>query len=233
MRLDTLFLAAALGAATLPTFASTVSGSVGGTWVNPTPGAAPIVTTGVNTPMFTWGQPTSGSPANSVSFDKGTGAFVSTTETPFKVGKVTYFNGTTNAGTTPDSVQLALTLNFASPALGSIVSDYTFNIVTTTNTDDPIASADYLYLPTAFSTTSFLIDGTTYNVKLTGFSDIVGDGFLTSDDLALHVEEGRTASADLYAEVTTQVATVPEPQNLALMFAGLGMMGLVARRRRA
>ena len=89
-----------------------------------------------------------------------------------------------------------------------------------------------LDLPTTFSTTSFPIGSTTCNVKPTGFEDIVGDGFLTSDDTALHVREGGTASADLFAEVTTQTAAVPEPQNMALMFAALGMTGLVARRRR-
>lgn len=232
MRLDTCLLAAALGAAALPGFAAPVSGSVTGTWVDPTPSAAPIVTTGAGTPTFTWGHSTGVTPPNSVAFDKGTGSFASVTETSFKVGRITYFNGTTDVGSTPDSVQLALTLNFADPALGPVTSDYTFNIVTTTNTADPDASADFLDLPTAFSTTSFLIGSTTYNVKLTGFENIVGDGFLASDDLALHVREGGTASADLFAEVTTQTAAVPEPQNMALMFAGLGVLGLVARRRR-
>ncbi len=229
MRFDTLFLAAALGAAALPAFADPVSGTTSGVWVNPDPSAAPIVTTGAGTPTFTWGE--SAAP-NSLAFDKGPGAFATVTESAFKVGKITYFNGTTTIGTTPDTVDLALTLNFAAPALGAIVSDYAFKLVTTPNTDDPIASADYVYLPTAFSTTSFLIDGTTYNVKLAGFENVVGDGFLSSDNLSFHVEEGRTASADLYAVVTTEVSTVPEPQNLALLVAGLGMMGLVARRRR-
>lgn len=232
MRLVPLALAAALAATAFPSFADPVSGNTSGVWVHPVPSAPPIVTGGVGTPVFTWGTP-DGTPANQVAFDKLGGTFSSTTETPFKVGKITYFNGTTASGTTPDSVDLALTLTFLNPALGSITSDYTFKIVTTTNTSDPDASADYLYLPTAFSTTSFLIGGTTYNVKLTGFSDIVGDGFLASDDLALHVREGGTASADLFAEVTTQTSAVPEPQNLALMLAGLGMMGLVARRRRS
>jgi PEP-CTERM motif len=229
MRLDTLFLAVALGAASVPSFADPVSGTTSGVWVNPDPSAAPIVTSGVNTPTFTWGD---GSPANSVQFVATPGGFSSVTETPFKVGTITYFNGSTTVGTNPDSVQLALTLNFGSPAIPPVVSDYTFNIITTPNTDDPDASADFLDLPSAFSTTSFVIGGTTYNVKLTGFDNIVGDGFLDSTDLALHVREGGTASADLSALVTTQVAVVPEPQNLALMFAGLGMLGVVARRRR-
>jgi hypothetical protein len=232
MRLNTLATAIALAASALPSFADPVSGTVDGAWVNPTPSAAPVETTGIGTPAFTWGTSTGATPPNSVVFDNLGGLFASTAETPFKVGKITYFNGTTAIGSTPDSVQLALTLNFADPALGAIVSNYTFNIVTTTNTADPDASADYLNLPNAFSTTSFLIGSTTYNVKLVGFQDIVGDGFLASDDLALHVREGGTASADLFAEVTTQVSGVPEPQNVALMFAGLGLMGFVARRRR-
>jgi hypothetical protein len=234
MRFDTLFLAIALSAASLPTYAADpVSGTTGGVWVNPNPGVAPIVTTGVGTSTFTWGQSTGATPANSVVFDNSPGTFASVTETPFKVGQLTYFNGTTSIGTNPDSVDLALTLDFNQPTLGAIVSDYTFKIVTTTNTDDPDASADYLYLPSAFSMTTFVIGDTTYDVKLTGFSNIVGDGFLASDDLALHVREAGTASADLYAVVTSEVAAVPEPQNVALLLAGLGMMGLVARRRGA
>ena len=229
MRLVSLALAAALGASALPSFAATVAGTVSGVWTNPTASGTPVVS-GVGTSTFNWGTP-SGTPANRATFNEGSGTFSSSTETKFKVGTITYFNGST-LGTLPDTVDLALTLDFANPALGSITSDYTFKLVSTTNDADPDASADYLYLPTSFSTTSFLIGGVTYNVKLTDFEHIVGDGFLPSDEFSLHVREGGTASADLYAEVTTQTAAVPEPQNLALMVAGLGLMGLVARRRR-
>jgi len=232
MRFNSLVAVIALATAAVPSFADAVSGTTTGAWVNPTPGASPVVNTGLRTASFTWGASTGATPPNSVAFDNLGGAFASTTETPFKVGKITYFNGTTSLGSNPDSVQLALTLDFAGPALGPITSNYTFNIVSTPNTADSDTSADYLNLPTAFSTTSFLIGSTTYNVKLTGFADIVGDGFLDSTDLALHVREGGTASADLFAEVTTQVSGVPEPQNLALLLAGLGLMGFVARRRR-
>lgn len=232
MRLVSIALAAVFGATALPVFADPVSGTISGAWVNPNPSGAPIVTSGVGTSTFTWGEP-SGTKANSVNFNSNGGNFLSTTETKFKVGTVTYFNGTTAAGTTPGSVDLALTLNFADPALGPVTSNYTFNIVTTDNTGDADGDADYLNLPTAFSSTSFLIGSTTYNVKLADFENIVGDGFLISDEFSLHVREGGTASADLYAVVTMQTFAVPEPQNVALMLAGLGMMGLVARRRRA
>ncbi|MEP6501805.1 MAG: choice-of-anchor K domain-containing protein [Betaproteobacteria bacterium] len=232
MRFNSIVAACALAVAALQAVADPVSGSTSGTWVNPTSGAG-IVTTGVGTPAFTWGDGSAGDTGpSSVDFAAVAGGFSTVTETPFKVGTLTYFNGTTALGSTPDSVQLALTLDFLSPTIPSVTSDYTFDIVTTSNTDDPDASADFLNLPSAFSTTSFVIGGTTYNVKLTGFSNIVGDGFLASDDLALHVREGGTASADLFAVVTTEVAVVPEPQSIALLLAGLGMVGGMARRRR-
>ena len=232
MRIDTLVLACALGAISLPTFAAdVVSGTPGGTWVDPTPSGSPVVTSGVGSSTFKWGQTTGVTPANSIVF-AAESSFSSVIETPFKVGQISYFNGTTGIGTNPDSVQLALKLAFTAPNIPAVVSDYTFKLFTTPNTDDPDASADFVYLPSAFSTTSFVIGDTTYNVKLTGFQDIVGDGFLTSNDLALHVREGGTASADLFAVVTTQVSSVPEPQNVALVLAGLGLIGVMAGRRR-
>ena len=118
MRLTTCFLAVALGVAALPSFADPVSGAVNGVWVNPNPSAAPVVVSGVGTSTFTWGTP-DGTPANSVKFNSGGGNFTSSTETAFKVGTITYFNGTTASGTTPDSVQLALTLKLATAVAGT------------------------------------------------------------------------------------------------------------------
>jgi hypothetical protein len=233
MRFHSLVAASTLALAALQAVADPVSGTTSGVWVNPTPGPG-IVTTGVDTPSFTWGDGSAAATGpSSVDFAAASGGFSTVTETPFKVGTITYFNGTTALGSTPDSVQLALRLDFLSPTIPSVVSNYTFDIVTTPNTGDADGDADFLNLPSAFSTTSFVIGTTTYNVKLTGFSDIVGDGFLASDDLALHVREGGTASADLFAVVTTEVAVVPEPQSIALLLAGLGMVGGMARRRRA
>lgn len=230
MNLKLLATVCALGAAALQAHADPVSGSTGGTWVNPIPSGGTLVTTGVGTSTFGWGDGSAfGVGANSLVF-AGVG-FASTTETPFKVGTVTYFNGTVAAGTDPDSVELALDLDFASPIIGHVVSNYTFGLVATTNTSDPDASADYVYLPSAFSSTSFAIGATTYSVKLTGFQNIVGDGFLTSDASQLNVREGLTASADLYAVVTTLTPAIPEPETYALMLAGLAALAAVARRR--
>lgn len=230
MKLNAILSACALGAVALQAIADPVSGSTSGSWVNPNPTGGNIVTTGVGTSTFGWGDgsvATTG--ANSLSFAGG--PFASVTETPFKVGTINYFNGTTAIGSTPGTVDFALTLNFGTPALGAVVSNYTFGLVTTPNGFDPDTDADFVFLPSAFSTTSFVIGATTYNVKLTGFANVVGDGFLTSDAFQLHVREGLSASADLYAEVTTQTAAVPEPQTYALMLAGLAAIGIVVRRR--
>ena len=91
-----------------------MSGSTSGSWVNPNPTGGTIVTTGVGTSTFGWGDgsvATTG--ANSLWFAGG--PFASVTETPFKVGTINYFNGTTAIGSTPDTVDLALTLNFGTP----------------------------------------------------------------------------------------------------------------------
>src|SRR6202000_957716 len=93
------------------------------------------------------------------------------------------------------------------PALGPVTSNYTFNIVSTTNSSDPDASAEpgparHVQPP--------LVPDRQHDLQrqADGFEDTVGDGFLTSDDAALHVREGGTASADLFAEVTPQTAAV-------------------------
>jgi hypothetical protein len=227
MNFRTMALAAAFGFAFAQAQAADVEGSTSGVWVNPLPGSATV--TGVGTPVFTWGDSTGfGTPPNQLGFAGN--AFASAFETKFKVGTISYFNGTTLLGTTADTVDLSLSLNFTSPALGAVVSNYGFALNTTPNVGTPDENADFVSLPSLFSTTSFLIGSTEYRVKLTGFENVVGDGFLVSSDTEFHVREGGTASADLYAVVTT--APVPEPETYALMLAGLGAVGMVARRRR-
>ncbi len=222
--LRTLSIAGALSIATLANAADVV-GTTSGKWVNPLPAGS--VSTGAGTPLFTWGQGVNGSLPSSMSFTSA--SFSAALESPFKVGSISYFNG--GVISPAATVSLALALDFAAPALGQIVSNYAFDLVNTGNTTDPDASADYVNLPSAFSTTSFLIDGITYGVKIAGFQNVVGDGFLVSNPLQFHVREQGTASADLYAVVTTQIAAVPEPTTYGLMVAGLLMVATVSLRR--
>lgn len=96
--------------------------------------------------------------------------------------------------------------------------------------------ADYVNLPSTFTPTIFNIGGTSYTVKLIGFENVVGDGFLASSGTQLHVREGLSATADLYAEVTTDtsgaIGAVPEASTWAMMILGFSGVGFMAYRRR-
>jgi len=220
--------------ASLAQAATTVSGSASGIWTNPLPATS---FSGVNSSTFSWGVTLSPSVPNLLTFSSVAGGFSGFTETPFKIGSLFYQNGTVNSlPTPPTSVNLALTLDFTSPDLPAFVNNFTFSLLATSNTSDANASADIVLLPTTFSTTSFTIGNTEYFVKLTGFQNVVGDGFLVSSGTELHVREGLNARADLYALITSNTLTppvvaVPEPDSYAMLLVGLGLIGLIARKR--
>ncbi len=222
---------ALLATISMPAYAADVIGSTTGTFVNPLPGTA--VTTGVGTSTFVDGTSADSNPSTTLTF-AGT-PFSGNFETPFKIGSLTYYNGATTAGTEATSVDLSVLLDFSTPSLPNVTSTFTLNFTFTPNNGvDPDADADYLYFPSSYgSGTSFDIGGTTYFVKLTGFGDITGDGFLASDATQLHVREASTATANLYAEVTATAPppAVPEPASWALMIAGLAAVGSTLRRR--
>lgn len=187
---------------------------------------------GVNTRSFTWGD---GSVANVGSNNltfTGTN-FSSPFNTPFKLGTLTYFNGTTALNSNLKQIDLTSRLTFSQPAgLPSVTSNFVLGLNSTVNTSDPVASADFVNFNSTTSSSRFVINGNTYTVKITGFQHVIGDGFLQSSATEFHVLEGRTASADLYASVV-RAAPVPEPETYAMMIAGLGMLGFFARRRKA
>jgi hypothetical protein len=211
----------------VPAFAVDVQGSTSGVFANPTPTTA--TTTGVGTNAFTFGAG-SGSPPNSLTFNGA--SFSSAFETPFKIGTISYFNGATVAGTEATAVDLVLATNFSTPTLPTVSNSFTLSFVFTPNSGTADENADFLFFPNSFGTNVFDIDGTTYRVKLVGFENIIGDGFLTSDSTQLHVREGSLATADVYAEVTSEVPAVPEPSSWAMMMLGFAGIGIMTYRRR-
>jgi hypothetical protein len=231
MQLNAMALVVSLGTLLLsfPATAADVEGSTSGVFVNPVPGSA--TTTGVGTSTFTYGIPSG--PSTSLTFT-GVNPFASPFETKFQVGTLSFHNGTIAIGSEATAVDLALSTVFTNPSgLGTVVSSFSLGLVTTPNTSDPDASADYVNLPSSFVPSVFNIGGTNYTVKLVDFENIIGDGFLASSSTQLHVREGSSASADLFAEVTSQVPSVPEPSTWAMMILGFCGLGFMACRRKS
>jgi hypothetical protein len=208
--------------------AADVSGTASAIFTNPQPTGGAIATTGVGTSSFTWGA--GFTPVNRMDF-AGT-SFASNFESPFKLGTLSYFNGLSGTGTVPDRVDLAVKLAFIDPLIPDVTSTFTLQLLSTLNNSTPDGNADFVKFTNLFSDTSFLVGSTTYRVKITGFENVVGDGFLVSDATQFHVREGSVASADLFAVVTTQTPQVPEPASYALILSGLALVAATRWRRR-
>jgi hypothetical protein len=219
-------IALALAFAAQAASAADVEGTVSARWEDAAPTSA--TTSGLGTSTVQWGVPVAPSATSSLSFNGAT--FESAFESPFKLGTVVYRNGTIANDSGAESVSLQVNINFTTPALGVVANHFDFRLENTPNVGGDRQAADYVWLPDAFGETSFTVDGTVYRVHIAGFDNVVGDGFLTSDNSFFHVKEGGTAQADLYASVTT-LAPVPEPQTYALLMAGLGLIGWKLRRR--
>lgn len=207
--------------------AALVLGVNNGVFVNASPPGA--TTTGSDTGSFTYGQGNP-PPPNSLNYSPNN-PISSTTETPFTLGRLTYFNGTTAAGTVPDSVDLQITLNLTEPAVVTRTFTFTLNLVVTSNVGDPDQDADFVFFPASITSQTFSGGGQTYTLALTGFGNVQGDGFLASNSSQFRVREGGTASADLMGIVTTNVAATPEPTTLASAGFGALALGLYGLRR--
>lgn len=223
-------LIAAISAGAVLSVQAQFSGSTSGIFDHPVAGAdnPDSFTTGIGTSSMTWGDADGfGTGPNALTFT-GNPSFSTPAETPFSVGTLDYFNGTVAEGTDLDSVGLNIKVNFTVPSLGVESFDFPLTITTTVNTSDPVASADYITLPPASSTT-FTVGPETYTLDLS-FGDFSGDGFL--EDGAFHVYEGESATAPVNGVLTTNLNGVTAPDSASTMLLLGGVSGLLCWMRR-
>jgi hypothetical protein len=146
-------------------------GSDKGIFLNPTPGSA--VVSGVGTNTFVWGTPQPDS--SSLNFVGGT--FDAKPNVKFKLGTITYHNGTIASSSGADGVEFDVPITFDNVPEKNFTLKTNFTLINTANTDDPVASADIVQIGNY---------GYTFNVQ-----------------------EGATASADIYATLSTGLTVTP------------------------
>jgi hypothetical protein len=214
--------------------ASVFSGDSSGVWGIPNPGMNDIPRfTGVGKNTFTWGwpildNPKFGTPANSLTF-KGT-QFTSDFNSLFKIGDLTYFNGTVPEGTSVEQVPLYLQIAFNNSTQEEEF-DFDFKLINVgNNTNKPLNSidnADFVFISPSFANRSFVQNSKNYTLELTGFSQ---DGGKTSVK-EFRVVEGATITAEIYGRITyVPPAEIPEP-GIVIGLSSLGVYMLAFHKR--
>lgn len=193
--------------------AAAFSGSVDGSWGIPISGDIndnPIYT-GVDNNVFTWGDPTlfEGASANQLVF-KGS-SFSTDAGSVFKIGDLTYRNGTVLLGTSVESVPLNLSLSFDEPPEIDEIFDYGFSLQNTPNlSDNPELNADYLVVIENDAKRTFKYGGNQYTLSLAGFSQDNGKTQVSQ----FRVLEGEKTTASVFAKIDKVAFSkkqVPEP----------------------
>ncbi len=210
--------------------AQTFTGNSSGTWGNPTVGNndAPNYS-GVGTDTFSWGDPADyGTGANVLSF---TGNSIATPiDSIFKVGDLTYFNGSVGLGTNVDFVPLNVLLNLQNPAIDESFA-FNFELVSTPNTGSKEENADFVDVVNNISDRTFKSGKEDYTLKLTGFSQDSGATSIQQ----FRVLEGEKTTAAIFGKIVHVLPTdptlptkVPESTNLV----GVSLLGIYLLRKR-
>ncbi|MDY6901822.1 MAG: choice-of-anchor K domain-containing protein [Cyanobacteriota bacterium] len=204
--------------------AAAFSGNVSGSWGKPTPGEVndyPIYT-GVDKDVFSWGDPTlfKNASANQLVFEGD--SFSAYAGSLFKIGDLTYRNGTVLLGTSVDSVPLKLNFSFNELTEVEQAFEYQFDLKNTPNLfDDPELNADYLVVSEKDTKHTFMHDGNAYTLSLTGFSQDNGKTQVNE----FRVLEGEKTKAAIFGKIDKVAFSkkeVPEPGfPLALSVVGI------------
>ncbi|MBD2530315.1 choice-of-anchor K domain-containing protein [Nostoc flagelliforme FACHB-838] len=205
--------------------ALTFAGISSGTWGEPTPESTDTnpVYTGVGNNTFTWGDsnvcPPSANASNgcqitgSNKLNFNGNSFSTGIDSEFKIGDLSYFNGTVLKGTAVESVPLNINVSF-NPLVGiNEVFDFKLYLVNTPNnaTATPEDNADFVFIDTNLSNRIFTFEGNNYTLELTGFNPDVSQK-------SVEALEGATTTTAVYA----RIKTIPESSPVV----GLSLLGI-------
>ncbi len=180
----------------------TFSGMGGGHFKNPQGPAGMDVNiqSSGNNSHFEWGEGAYGSPDNSLDFAGQSFSDVTLGE-QVQVGTLSYYNGSIWAGTEADSITLEVNLALSEPEQTTLTAEFTFDLENTENTNDPVASADFVRFQSQTSLSQQLINGVRYNITLE-FGSSTSQGFTSITQF--HVFENQQATAELFATVIAE-----------------------------
>jgi len=174
-----------------------IEGFITGIWSEPVADGGSPVFAGVDTPYFQYGRTTGDTPEpNSLRFEGN--HFSVQTETPFKLGTVTYYNGTVSTDSGASAVNIKLLLDFKNPFIKCINSSVSLKLESTPNEGTDWENADFVYFPDSIPVQTFAIDNTSYKLEMVGFSQDGGKNKLKE----FHVLEDHKTSAELYGWIT-------------------------------
>ncbi|MCP5003961.1 MAG: PASTA domain-containing protein [Planctomycetes bacterium] len=197
----------------LPDITTLLEGASAGNFVNPI-GPSGMVTTGVGTNNFTWGDSgIGGTGPSSLVFAGDT--IYTTPEEEFVIGTLSYFNGTIMLSTEAKTVDLKVDLDFTNPDGISQEFIYQLQLINSRNTGHPDESADMVLLPNIYPGNIITVDGMLYTLKLT-FGDVVSNDNGVSKTDRFFVHEGESAVAELRGIITTCNVSKPAPNVVAM-----------------
>ena len=182
--------------------------------------------TGTGTPTkLTFNSATSG-----VSFDTDNNMI---SDLCFAFGRLTYFNGTTDAGSAAKEVELKVSMDIVSmdtkyPLNISRDFIYTLSFGMTKNDGTDQENADFLSFPTKQPSNKFSFYGVDYTLVFTAFVKPDDKGFIPVPGDKFHIYEDIESSIQLLGQFTKCAVPVPG----AIWLFGSGLAGLAVLRKR-
>jgi len=154
-------------------------------------------------PRFQWGDPSiAGQRQNELTFTGASFVKVAPDE-EFKLGTLTYYNGTTVSGTNATTVNIALDLDLTTPGVRESLN-FTFRLLSTQNRGhDADEDADYVWIPDVSTNFRTTIKGKQFALILR-FGEHSADGFTTID--TFHAHEGKALTGAIYGRLSEVTA---------------------------